>query len=81
MSEKVLAGHTAFITGAARNIGKATALALADAGANVIVNTLQDEAAASAVAEEIRGRGGQAMVAVGDVVSPEKVAELSLIHI
>ena len=76
MSEKVLAGHTAFITGGARNIGKATALALADAGANVIVNTLQDEAAASAVAEEIRGRGGQAMVAVGDVVSAEKVAEM-----
>lgn len=76
MSEKTLAGHTAFITGAARNIGKATALMLADAGANVIVNTLRDEAAAGQVAEEIRGRGGKAIVAVGDVASGEAVAQM-----
>ncbi len=76
MPDKVLAGHTAFVTGAARNIGKATALMLADAGANIIVNTLQDEASANAVADEIRGRGGQAIVAVGDVVSADNVARM-----
>jgi len=76
MSEKTLAGHTAFITGAARNIGKATALMLAEAGANVIVNTLKDETAATEVAEEIRARGGNAIVAVGDIVSADNVAQM-----
>jgi 3-oxoacyl-[acyl-carrier protein] reductase len=78
MSEKTLAGHTAFITGAARNIGKATALMLAEAGANVIVNTLKDETAATEVAEEIRARGGNAIVAVGDIVSADNVAQMGV---
>ncbi|MCP5922243.1 SDR family oxidoreductase, partial [Klebsiella pneumoniae] len=40
-------------------------LALADAGARLVLNDLPG--AADAVAEEIRGRGGEAVVAAGDV--------------
>ena len=65
--EQKLAGKTALVTGAARNIGRATALRLAAAGANVVVNALQDHEAAQAVADEISAAGGQAQVAMADV--------------
>ena len=73
MADQPLAGHTALVTGASRNIGREIALTLSRAGANIIVNTLQDAAAAEAVAEEIRGQGGQAIVAVADVVDRDQV--------
>lgn len=73
MADQSLAGHTALVTGASRNIGREIALTLSRAGANIIVNTLQDAAAAEAVAEEIRGQGGQAIVAVADVVDRDQV--------
>ena len=76
MADQPLAGRTALVTGASRNIGRAIALSLSDAGANIIVNTLQDTAAAEAVAGEIRGRGGNAIVAVADVVNREQVFEM-----
>ena len=68
MSDKPLSGKTALVTGASRNIGRAIALAFADAGANVIVNTLQDREAAEAVAGEITAKGGRAIVQVADIV-------------
>lgn len=70
---KSLAGHTALVTGGSRNIGRAIAISLADAGANVIVNTLQDKAAADAVAAEIRSRGGAAIAAIADVTDADQV--------
>ncbi len=73
MSEQTLTGKTALITGAARNIGKAIAQAYANAGANVVINTLQDRAAAEGVATEITGAGGHAMVEVADVVDRSAV--------
>ena len=68
MSDKPLAGKTALVTGASRNIGKAIAIAYAGAGANVIINTLQDRTSAEAVAAEIEAGGGTAAVEVADVV-------------
>ena len=53
-----LAGTAAVVTGSARNIGRAIVLELADRGANVIVNTLSDEAdeaETSAVAKDAEG--------------------------
>ena len=73
MGTQPLAGHTALVTGASRNIGRGIALSLASAGANIIVNTLQDTEAANAVAQEIRDQGGNAIVGVADIVDRGQV--------
>ncbi|MDP3551819.1 MAG: SDR family NAD(P)-dependent oxidoreductase [Novosphingobium sp.] len=54
-----LAGRVAIVTGAGAGLGRAHALALADRGACVVVNDL-DEAAANAVCTEIAAAGGKA---------------------
>ena len=61
-----LAGRTAMITGAGRNIGKSIALAFARAGANVIVSDYNRENALQTVSE-IEAMGVSAMPAVCDV--------------
>ncbi len=73
MTAQPLAGHTAFVTGGARNIGRGIALMLADAGANIVVNTLQDQAAGDAVVGEIEAAGGKAITVVGDIVERDEV--------
>ena len=67
MTDKALAGKTALVTGASRNIGKAIAEAYAAAGANVVINTLQDRTAAEAVAAGVTASGGNAIVEVADI--------------
>ncbi len=62
-----LAGKVALITGAAKNIGRATALELARGGAAVAINTRHSVDDAKKVAEEIRAAGGQAEVYVADI--------------
>jgi 3-oxoacyl-[acyl-carrier protein] reductase len=64
---KELAGKVALITGAAKNIGRATALELAKAGAAVAVNTRHSVDDAKKVVAEIRASGGQAEVYVADI--------------
>lgn len=59
-------GQTALVTGAGIGIGRATALALGQAGASVFVNDLNPDSAAK-VAEEIRALGGQATDWCADV--------------
>lgn len=65
-----LHGKTALVTGASQNLGRAMALALAQAGANVVINARRARSTAGAVADEIRLAGGEAMVAMGDVGAP-----------
>ncbi len=62
-----LKGRVALVTGASRNIGRAIALDLADAGAAVVVNTRASREAAEAVVREIEARGGQGLLALSDV--------------
>jgi len=62
-----LDGKVAVVTGAARNIGRATAKRLADYGVSVVVNALQDREAADAVAHEIFEAGGRAVAHIADV--------------
>lgn len=71
MSEQqALAGRVAVITGSARNIGRAIALDLAEAGAAIIVNARSAAADAESVAAEIRQRGGKAAVKIADITDP-----------
>ncbi len=67
---KLLEGKVGIVSGAGRGIGRATALALAAAGAKVVVNDL-DEKPAFEVVEAIRAAGGDATIALGSVASPE----------
>ena len=55
-----LSGKTALVTGASRGIGRASALALAKAGAQVLVHYSASEKEADAVVAEIRKDGGRA---------------------
>src|SRR5216684_3134475 len=56
-----LTGKVAIVTGAGRNIGRAIALALAEGGASIMVNSRSNRAEADAVAREIEFLGGKAM--------------------
>jgi len=68
-----LTGKTALVTGASRNIGRAIAMKLAGAGADIVVNTLRDLDAAEGVAREIRALGRKSLVQVADIVDREAV--------
>jgi 3-oxoacyl-[acyl-carrier protein] reductase len=59
--------RTALITGSNKNIGRACALQLAQAGCNVVVNGARDRAAAEAVAAAAQEHGVEALIAMGDV--------------
>ena len=62
-----LKGRVALVTGAQQGIGRAIALAFAQEGADVLVNYLDDRAAAEQVAEQARKAGVRAVVAQADV--------------
>jgi len=76
-TDQELAGRAAIVTGAGRNIGRAIALALAQAGAAVAVNGRSDRAAVEAVVREIEAKGGKALALMGDVTDPDAVARLA----
>lgn len=65
-----LAGRVAVVTGSARNIGRAIALALAEAGAAVVVHGASPSADAEATLAAVRAQGVQAELVFGDVADP-----------
>jgi 3-oxoacyl-[acyl-carrier protein] reductase len=71
-----LKGRVALVTGASRNIGRAIALELADAGAAVVVNTRVSREAAEGMVGEIEMRGGQALLALADVTDEAAVGAM-----
>ncbi|MEE8443199.1 MAG: 3-oxoacyl-ACP reductase FabG [Dehalococcoidia bacterium] len=68
-----LEGKVALVTGAGRNIGRATVLRLASEGANVVVNARANQAEAESVAAEARALGVKALPILADVSSKEQV--------
>ena len=72
-----LAGKTALVTGASRGIGKATALALAKQGAQVLVHYGSATAEAEAVVDEIRALGGRAEAISADLSAPDAPQKLA----
>ncbi len=68
-----LKSRTAFVTGAAHGIGKACAIALAEAGADVAVADLKDTV--SATAEQIREIGGRAISMTADITDEKQIRE------
>ena len=71
---QTLLGKTALITGASKGLGKAIALALAQAGAGIALVS-RDRTKLNDVAAEIRGSGGNASVFVADVTDEAQVAQ------
>jgi 3-oxoacyl-[acyl-carrier protein] reductase len=74
---KELTGKVAIVTGAGRNIGRAMALALAEAGASVVVNARNNRAEAEAVAREVEKMGVSALVQIGDVADAAAVQAMA----
>jgi len=72
-----LAGRVAVVTGAGRNIGRAIALALADAGAAVAVNGRANRVEVDAVVAEIESRGGKALAVMADVSDEAAVQRMA----
>jgi 3-oxoacyl-[acyl-carrier protein] reductase len=73
-----LSGKTALVTGASRGIGRASALALAKAGAQVLVHYGRGAKEAEAVVAEIRKAGGRADAVAADLAAadgPHKLAK------
>jgi len=72
-----LSGHVALVTGASRGIGRAIALALAEAGADVAVNYHARVAEAEDVAQQIRALGRRAVTIAADVADGVAVAAMA----
>jgi 3-oxoacyl-[acyl-carrier protein] reductase len=72
-----LENKTALVTGASRGIGRATALALAEAGAHVLVHYGRSKQEAESVVAEIQSKGGQANAISADLGTPVGAALLA----
>jgi len=70
-----LAGEVALVTGGSRGIGRACALALAAAGADVVVSYVSNPERAEESCEAIRRAGGTAWAVKMDVADPAEIRE------
>jgi len=72
----MLTGKTALVTGASRGIGRAIALKLAEAGANIVVNYAGSEGAASETVAQVKALGRDAIMVRANVSDSEEVNEM-----
>src|ERR1700726_2286730 len=72
-----LSGKTALVTGASRGMGRASALALARAGAQVLVHYGRGAVEAEGVVNEIRKAGGRADAIAADLAAPDGAHKLA----
>ena len=72
-----LQNKTALVTGASRGIGRATAVALAEAGARVLVHYSRSAQEAESLVSEIENRGGRANAISTDLGTPDGAALLA----
>ena len=72
-----LSGKTALVTGASRGIGRASAIALARMGAQVLVHYGTGEGEARAVVAEISKAGGRAGAVSADFSAPDGAHKLA----
>jgi NAD(P)-dependent dehydrogenase (short-subunit alcohol dehydrogenase family) len=73
----VLRNKTALVTGASRGIGRATASALADAGARILVHYGRSAQDAESLVTGIRSKGGHAEAISADLATPEGASSLA----
>ena len=73
--QQLLLGQKALVTGASSGIGRAIALSLGDAGADVVINYVTDEDKAEALAEEIRRKGSSALVSSLNAAAPKPASD------
>jgi 3-oxoacyl-[acyl-carrier protein] reductase len=76
VSDDRCAGRIVLVTGAQRGIGRAIALRFAEAGADVALNYLDDEAATQATAAQITARGRRAVALAADISKPAQARRL-----
>lgn len=77
----LFAGKTAIVTGASRGVGRATALRLAEGGANVVVNFLSNSGEAAETVRMCEQKGVEAIAVQGDVsdlVAAQAIAKATL---
>jgi 3-oxoacyl-[acyl-carrier protein] reductase len=72
-----LPGKTGLVTGASREIGRATALALAEAGARVVIHYGKSAQEAESLVSEIQTKGGRANLISADLGIPDGSALLA----
>lgn len=77
MTERTLAGKTAFVSGSGRNIGRAVTLRLAGLGCDIVVNGARDEAACRETAGLVERAGAKALVVMGDMGSAADVEAMA----
>ena len=70
-------GKTALVTGASRGIGRAAAITLAKAGAQVLVHYGRNAAEARSVADQIKDAGGRAEAVGADLAAPDGAHKLA----
>src|SRR5215472_7316709 len=75
-AQKLLLGQKALVTGASSGIGRAIALSLGDAGADVVINYVSGEDKAEELAQEIRTRGARAITLRADVSDETQVRSM-----